>query len=98
MKKLVLIGVIAVAVISTSCRKERTCDCKTTETTVRTGYEAGTYIETSQYKVTMSKQKRDDFKLSTNCVSRMETHTENGGSGSKTYTDFVTNETDCELK
>lgn len=98
MKKNIVVGVIAVAVLSTSCRKERTCECKTTETTVRTGSGAVTDIEMSSYKLTMSKQKKKEFKLMSNCVSSKEQHTNSGGSGSGAYTEVITTETKCDLK
>lgn len=98
MKKIILSGIIAAAVITTSCRKERTCDCRTTETTVRTGFGPVTEVATSEYKVTMEKQKKGEFKLTTNCVSSTETRTESYGSGNNGYTDFITTETTCDLK
>ncbi len=98
MKKILPAVVITVAVFATSCRKERTCECKTTQTTVRTGFDAHTETESSSYKITMAKQRKRDFKLMSDCVSTRDTHTEYGGSGNSAHTDVITTETTCDLK
>jgi hypothetical protein len=98
MKKSIFMAVIAVAVISASCRKTRTCECKNTSTTVTTGYQAGTTTETTSSKVTAERQKKQDFKMSNNCFSTKGTYTFSGGSGNFAYTDVTTWEQNCELK
>lgn len=94
MKKVILLAVIAVAASSTACRKQRTCDCVTTRTTVTTGMGAGTETDISSYKVTMDKQRKRDFKTKTDCISTREVNTYNYNLS----TDVVTTETKCELK
>jgi hypothetical protein len=94
MKKILFLAVITAAVSSASCRKQRTCECVTTETTVSTGVGGGTDTEISSYKQTMDKQRRREFITKTNCFSTRETNTYNFGPN----TDVVTTENKCELK
>jgi hypothetical protein len=98
MKKILIIFTVVGSVICISCRKERTCECKTTETTVTTGYGAGTVVQNSSTTITKDKQKKNEFKLATNCHSSKNTKTNTGGIGTFEYTDVITTEENCELK
>lgn len=94
MKKIIPITFITLALVSVSCRKERTCECTSTETTVTSGLTPGTETNVYSYKVSMEKQKKKEFKWMTDCVSTKEQHTNNYGPN----TDVVTTERKCELK
>jgi NAD(P)H-hydrate repair Nnr-like enzyme with NAD(P)H-hydrate dehydratase domain len=94
MKKLILLALIAAAVSSTSCRKERTCECVTTETTVATGMGAGTETEISSYKETIAKQRKKEFIIKTDCISTRDVRT----NSNPARTEVITTETKCELK
>ncbi len=94
MKKILFLALIAVAVSSASCRKQRTCECVTTETTVTSGIGGGTDTEISSYKQTMDKQRKREFRTKTDCFSTREMHTYSFGPN----VDVVTTERKCELK
>lgn len=93
MKNILFLAVIALCISITSCRKERTCECKTTTTTVVSGPDAGTYVTNTSYKVTKSKQKRKDFRLSSDCFSESFVEYDNDGPNTSTST----TERNCEL-
>lgn len=82
----------------TSCRKERTCECKTTTTEVRSGFGAQTTVDNSSEKLTTSKQKKKEFKYAVNCFSTSDTYNRSGGSGPGAWSSVVTQERACELK
>jgi hypothetical protein len=84
--------------VGTSCRKERTCECKTTTTIVTTGFGAGTETYQTSSKVTMAKQKKNNFKATSACYSYKTVDTDNGGTGPSAYTEVKTVEETCELK
>lgn len=89
--------IAAIALLCTgisSCRKERTCECKTITTTVVQGPGAGTYVTTSSYKDTKAKQKSKDFRLNSNCISESYMEYDNNGP----TTSQSTIEKKCELK
>ena len=95
MKKIILFAVIAVAVIGTSCRKERTCECTSTSTSVTTvGGNSTTTTSTGTSKVTKASQKKKDFKLTETCYGYKETYTNTFTGGSSVTTVDQT----CELK
>jgi len=94
MKKTLILAVIAAAVVSASCRKQRTCECVTTETTLRSGIGGGTDVEISSYKHTMDKQRKREFKTKTECFSTREMNTYTFGPNAE----VVTTERKCELK
>jgi hypothetical protein len=104
MKKMILLAVVAAAITTTGCRKERTCECKTTETVVTTGYGEGTLTYNYSSSTTKAKQKKKEFKTSVivnnnvGCHSNKVINTYHGGSGIFAYTDVTTTETTCELK
>jgi len=98
MKKIILLAIIAFGITITSCRKERTCECKTTETEVRTGFGAKTTIDNSSSKYTAEKQKATEFKYRTNCFSESTTYNTSGGNGPTAWSAVTTRETSCELK
>jgi len=94
MKKIIFLAVIAVSFMITSCRKERTCECKRTETQVRTGTNPGTDVDNTSSKVTKAKQKKKEFKYSQSCFSESYVYFEDHG----TYSINGTVEEKCELK
>lgn len=94
MKKIIFLAVIALAFTITSCRKERTCECKRTETRVRAGTNPGTDVDNTSYKITKAKQKKKDFKYSQSCFSDSYTYYEEY----PTHTINGTVEEICELK
>jgi hypothetical protein len=98
MKKSIILAVAALAITATSCRKQRTCECKTTETEVRSGFGAQTNIYNSTMKTTKEKQKKKEFKYSTDCFSTTFTEQDSGGNGTGAWTSVTTVETTCELK
>jgi hypothetical protein len=98
MKKTILLAVIALGISATSCRKERTCECKTTETEVISGFGAQTNITNSSYKTTKAKQKKKEFKWSQQCFSTSTVSNDSGGSGNFAWTSVTTSETTCDLK
>lgn len=98
MKKIILLAVITVSVTSAACRKQRTCDCKTTTTSVRTGNNPKITTGVTSEKTTTEKQKKKDFKLLSDCFSKKGTDSYSGGSGSSAFNVDETYETICELK
>lgn len=98
MKKIILLAVIALGFTITSCRKERTCECKTTRTEVRSGFGAQTTVDNSSTKFTAEKQKKKDFKYGTDCFSTSETYNLSGGNGPSAWSSVVTEEKTCDLK
>lgn len=95
MKKIILAAAIAFGIFTvSSCRKERTCECKRTETRVRTGTNPGTAVANTSYKITKSKQKKKEFLYSESCFSQGFTYYENHGA----YSINGTVEEKCELK
>lgn len=86
MKRIILLAVVAVAVTTVSCRKDRTCDCKYS-TTISGG--GTSFSSTSSTKVTKAKQKKNYFKAYESCYSSTATWVDNGA----TYTQV----SDCTL-
>lgn len=98
MKKIFIPAIIALSIATVSCRKERTCECKTTATEVRSGFGAQTTTDVSQSKVTTEKQRKRPFKYSEHCFSDSYSYTDDGGSGPSAWSSVTTVETECELK
>ncbi|PBQ31745.1 hypothetical protein CNR22_08165 [Sphingobacteriaceae bacterium] len=98
MKTNLILALSILAIASTSCRKERTCECKTTSTEVITGFGAQTNTYTSSDKVVMEKQKKSQFKYSNQCFSTRTTDNDSGGNGATAWSSQTTNETICEVK
>lgn len=95
MKKILILAVAIVAISTVSCKKERTCDCKTTTTTVVTftgGSASGSSSSTD--KVTAEKMSKKFFKRANSCYDNT-TETTETEPGSTTVTTDVTT---CELK
>lgn len=89
MKNTILfLAIIALCISITSCRKERTCECKTTTTSVVSGPApgAGTFVTNTDYKVTKAKQRKRDFLLSTDCFSESYVTYDTEGANSSTNT------------
>jgi hypothetical protein len=96
MNKLILLSAIAISVITASCKKERTCECTNTKTTV-TNFNNGistTDTDITTSKVTSEKQTKKYFRTHQQCYSYTNnlTHVGNG------YTAETTDNHDCTLK
>ena|SRR5688572_31200740 len=98
MKKIVFPTLVIAGLLVVSCRKERTCECKTTTTEVRTGFGEQTTIDNSSSKVTKAKQRKKPFKYSEYCFSETYSYNDSGGSGSTAWSSMTTVETTCDLK
>jgi hypothetical protein len=98
MKKYIIQLSIVLSLVAVSCRKEHTCDCKTTSTEVRTGFGAQTTIDNTSSTVTTEKQRKKEFKYSENCFSQTYTYNDSGGSGNTAWSSVTTVETTCDLK
>ena len=100
MKKLVIVSGLAIGLSLTisSCRKERTCECKTTSTEVRIGFGEQTTVENSTSKVTKEKQKKDAFKYGTDCFSQSYSYNSEGGNGTSAWSSVTDVSSVCELK
>lgn len=97
MKKFILPAILLFSITIVSCRKERTCECKTTSTEVRSGFNAQTTVENSSTKATKAKQRKRPFKYSENCFSQTYSYNDEGGSGATAWSSVTTVETTCEL-
>lgn len=98
MKLYILLTAVTLSVLTSSCRKERTCDCKTVSTEVRTGFGAQTTIDNSSSKTTMAKQKKKEFIYSQDCFSQTYGYNDAGGNGVNAWSSVTTVQTTCELK
>jgi len=95
MKNIILIGAVILSITATSCRKERTCECKTTETEVRST--GATFVDNSSTKTTKEKQNKKVFKNQESCYSQSYTYTGSRNNGPGVYTYVTTVETSCEI-
>jgi hypothetical protein len=99
MKKNILLIIAVASITIVSCRKERTCECTTTNTDVRTGNNPGTTVSTSSTKLTKAKQKKNEFKYASDCFSTKGSYiSQNGGNGSSAFTIERSYVTNCDLK
>ncbi|MBL7931540.1 MAG: hypothetical protein JNL60_06555 [Bacteroidia bacterium] len=98
MKQTLILAILALSIVSASCRKTRTCECKTTETEVISGFGERTEIRTYSDKITKDKQRKKAFKYSQNCFSEKYSYTDEGGGGTTAWSSVTTVETNCELK
>jgi hypothetical protein len=100
MKKLGIVALVAfsLSLTLTSCRKERTCECKTTSTEVRIGFGEQTTVENTTSKVTKEKQTKKAFKYSTGCFSESYNYNDDGGNGPSAWSSTTNVVTECELK
>ena len=83
MKKIILSTLVLAVLATTSCRKDRTCTCDTTNT-------IGSVSSTSKDVTTVSKQTKRIARVQTGCVNSLETSTNNNVT--------ATYERKCELK
>jgi hypothetical protein len=99
MKKSLILVVIAAAVISTSCRKDRTCTCTTSITdTIASGGATTTVASTGSTTDTEKSVKKSYAKLA-GCYDRTETEVfTGGGGGAGAYTDTKVTVFTCTLK
>lgn len=98
MKKLILLVAIGMAFTISSCRKERSCECKTTATEVRIGFGEQTTVYNSTEKTTKAKQLKMPFKYSSNCFSENYSYNDAGGNGSTAWSSVTNVVSTCELK
>lgn len=99
MKKNIILVAVIVSVITTSCRKDRTCTCSSTLTETRT--QAGTTVTTvgTENSVTIYKKITKKLAKTANCYDRTETYTySGGGSGNNAYTVSDVTVYSCKLK
>lgn len=95
MKKSILLAVAVISIATVSCKKERTCDCKTTATTVTTvGSSSNTTVSSTANKETTAKQSKKYFRMDQKCYSTVS-KSNNSGTG---YTSETTYDTTCEVK
>ena len=98
MKLYILLPAVTLGILFSSCRKERTCDCKTVSTEVITGFGAQTTIDNSSSKTTKAKQKKKEFLYSEACFSETYGYNDAGGNGATAWSSVTTVQTSCELK
>lgn len=98
MKKSIILAVMALGISAVSCRKERSCECKTTETEVRIGFGEQTTVSNYSSKVTKAKQKKNRFKYTESCYSENYSYNSSGGSGPSAWSSVTTVDSSCELK
>lgn len=104
MKKITLCAFAFATISLSSCKKERTCTCNGTTTTV-TSIQTGAIITTATgsstipetvEKLTSATKKTAKGKAS--CNSRTKTYTEVSESGGTTTTDNITEDYTCTIK
>lgn len=89
-----MLAVVAVAVISASCRKERTCTCNwTTTTNVTISGNTSTSTSTGTDKWTYDKIKKRDARVFGQCLD----HTDKSSNASGSITYDSTTENTCKL-
>ncbi|MBK9283776.1 MAG: hypothetical protein IPM51_05580 [Sphingobacteriaceae bacterium] len=95
MKKIFLLAVIAVAVITTSCKKERVCSCDWTSTTTSSspGGTVTTASSGTEKWTATDKVKKGWAKENAECYDRTESYTNIWG----TTTQTTVREYTCEL-
>jgi hypothetical protein len=96
MKKILILAVATVSFASVSCKKERTCECTSTSTTVNTP-SVGPVTTTSNadsYKNTTEKQSKKYFRMDQQCYSTSQTQTTTGNNVVR----VETTETTCTIK
>ena len=96
MKKILFIGLVVVATVNTSCKKERTCTCdwtRTVTTSTPGGSTASASSGTEKWTAT-DKVKKGWAKEYTECYDKTETYTNSWG----TTTQTTVKESTCELK
>jgi len=98
MKTHYIITIAAIGLFAGACRKERTCECSTKETVVRTGFGAKNTEDISTSKYTKAKQKKESFKYGSACFSETTTYENSGGNGTSVWNSITTEETTCVLK
>ncbi|MCC6372374.1 MAG: hypothetical protein IT236_15325 [Bacteroidia bacterium] len=98
MKKLLLLSSLALVFATSACRKERTCECKTTATEVRTGFGEQTTVDTWTDKTTKAKQMKGAFKYSTHCFAETYSYNSSGGNGVSAWSSVTTVVSTCDLK
>lgn len=98
MKKTLLLVVAVLGLSIASCRKERTCECKTTATEVRIGFGEQTTVDNSTDKTIKAKQRKTEFKYGTSCFSENYSYNSSGGNGATAWSSVTTVVSTCELK
>lgn len=96
MKTIILSAALILGITATSCRKERVCECKSTETEVQSN--GNTYVDNYSTKITKDKQNKKVFKNQYNCFSSKYSYNGERGIGPNAYTYVTTVEETCDLK
>ncbi len=95
MKKIIFSSFITIAFISASCRKERSCECTVTTTTVHsTGSVSVSNTDVYTTHVTKEKERKRYFRITQQCYSTTSTDTKLQGNSSTTTTEDAV----CSLK
>jgi len=98
MKKTLILAVVAVAALTSSCRKDRTCTCSSTWTSTYTQGGVSTSSSGSgNDKFTLVESKKSVAKLY-DCYDKTTTSTSSGGTGTGAYTSVLVTDYTCELK
>lgn len=97
MKKIILSAALIIGLTTVSCRKERSCECKTNETEVRIGFGEQTTVSNSSTKVTKAKQKKNRFQQTEGCYSETYSYNSSGGNGPTAWSSVTTVDSNCEL-
>lgn len=98
MKKAILLAVVAVAVTSASCRKERTCTCEWTSTNVSTvSGNSTTTTSTGKETYKLDAIKKRDAIVWAECTDHTDKSTSTNTFGGITVTSENTTENTCTL-
>jgi hypothetical protein len=97
MKKSLILLAVAALGLATSCKKELTCSCNFTTTSVAsTNSNTTTDVFTYSSKQTIDKMSKKDAKYETTCYDYKTVNTSSSGTGS--FTTNYTNTTDASCK
>lgn len=95
MKKIILSAFVIVSFMVTSCRKERSCECTVTTTTVHsTGSISTSNTDVYTSHVTKEKETKKYFRITQQCYSTTSTDTRLQGNTTTTTTEDAS----CTLK
>lgn len=99
MKKKLIFALTALVFIGTACKKDVTCECTTTGTSVYSdnqGYSSSTVNEPTSTTITYKKVKKS--KLKTLCGDNKYSSTSTSNNSGTTSNSNYTSETKCEIK
>lgn len=98
MKTFLPILALVLALVFSSCRKDRSCACSAVETEVRTGSGEKTTVKYTSSTITTEYQKKGTFEATTECYSQVYSYPDSGGSGTSAWSSVTTVDSHCELK